>query len=486
MKWRKFVTRKSSVLFLYLLTFEQDEEKVKKIIGQKLGYNSYIYTDGDVFGTEEDFIKVNDKLKKRIKREGFLFLKEFAIKWENLGKDLLKFSKTLDKDFSKVKDDRLVSLFKKYVKKNGELSSAINISINIGIILEQEINNLLKLRLKDDQKVQDYFLVLTSPDRLNENEKESRALLKIGAYLQENNISLEKLDEKGLKMIDKYISDFGWFNVGRSYRRGYNKEEVVERLRELIKENCKEKLDRIIKSEKENNKRTNEIMDELRFNKEERLLIGVAKYFVFLRTFRMNSFMLSAFYTRSLLAEIAKRINLDLESLVFMTPEEIINYLKGRKISLDIIKKRKEGYGMYIEKGKVTVFLINEIEKYKKKYGVEEEIKKVSEIKGSIANKGFVKGIVKIINSKEDIKKLESGEILVAPMTLPDMIPAMQKAAAFVTDEGGIICHAAIVSREMNKPCIIGTKIATKVLHDGDLVEVDADKGVSKVLENGN
>jgi pyruvate,water dikinase len=60
----------------------------------------------------------------------------------------------------------------------------------------------------------------------------------------------------------------------------------------------------------------------------------------------------------------------------------------------------------------------------------------------------------------------------------------MKKAIGFITDERGVTCHAAIISREMNKPCIIGTKIATKVLHDGDLVEVDADKGIVKIIKS--
>jgi pyruvate,water dikinase len=60
----------------------------------------------------------------------------------------------------------------------------------------------------------------------------------------------------------------------------------------------------------------------------------------------------------------------------------------------------------------------------------------------------------------------------------------MQKAAAFVTDEGGITCHAAIVARELKKPCIIATKIATKVLKDGDLVEVDANNSIIRILKN--
>jgi len=78
---------------------------------------------------------------------------------------------------------------------------------------------------------------------------------------------------------------------------------------------------------------------------------------------------------------------------------------------------------------------------------------------------------------------MQDGDILISSMTTPDMVPIMKKAAAFVTDEGGITCHAAIVSREMKKPCIIGTKIATKILHDGQLVEVDANRGIVKIIK---
>ena len=68
-------------------------------------------------------------------------------------------------------------------------------------------------------------------------------------------------------------------------------------------------------------------------------------------------------------------------------------------------------------------------------------------------------------------------------MTRPEFLPLMSKASAFITDEGGITCHAAIVAREMKKPCIIGTKIGTKALKDGDMIEVDADKGVVKIIK---
>lgn len=104
-------------------------------------------------------------------------------------------------------------------------------------------------------------------------------------------------------------------------------------------------------------------------------------------------------------------------------------------------------------------------------------------IKGRSAFLGKVEGEVFVLKSIANSNKIKHGQILVSPMTTPDMMVAINKCAAIVTDEGGITCHAAIVSRELKKPCIIGTKIATKVLKDGDLVEVDAERGIIRILK---
>jgi pyruvate,water dikinase len=66
---------------------------------------------------------------------------------------------------------------------------------------------------------------------------------------------------------------------------------------------------------------------------------------------------------------------------------------------------------------------------------------------------------------------------------MPDYVPAMKKAAAIVTDEGGVTCHASIISRELKIPCIVGTRIATKVINDNDTIEVNANHGVVKILK---
>lgn len=103
-------------------------------------------------------------------------------------------------------------------------------------------------------------------------------------------------------------------------------------------------------------------------------------------------------------------------------------------------------------------------------------------IKGTPACKGVVRGIVRVIFGEAHFSKFNDGEILVAPMTRPEFVPLMKKSLAIITDEGGITSHAAIVSRELGIPCVVGTKIATKILRDGDEVEVDADRGVINII----
>lgn len=106
----------------------------------------------------------------------------------------------------------------------------------------------------------------------------------------------------------------------------------------------------------------------------------------------------------------------------------------------------------------------------------------ITEISGKTAQKGKVTGRVRLALSPADARATLEGEILVAPMTTPDYIDAMHRAAAFVTDEGGIVCHAAVTAREMGKPCVIGTKVASRVLKTGDMVIVDADAGIVRKI----
>lgn len=110
------------------------------------------------------------------------------------------------------------------------------------------------------------------------------------------------------------------------------------------------------------------------------------------------------------------------------------------------------------------------------------KIKVTPAIKGFPVFGGKVRGRVLIINRLTDFKKTNTRPIVVSPMTAPHFVPYLKKVKGLITDEGGVNCHAAVCAREFRIPCIVGTKIATQVFKDGDLVEVDANQGIVKKL----
>ena len=188
--------------------------------------------------------------------------------------------------------------------------------------------------------------------------------------------------------------------------------------------------------------------------------------FMFLRTYRGELWPRTSLIVKPLLSEIASRFNMELRDIVQLIPSEITALLS--------IEERRRNYYWEINGDRVTV---------DDRPPLEEEKLFMKEFPGQVASRGKARGIVKIIRNLKEISKVEEGDILVTQMTSPDMTIAMSKAAAIITDEGGILCHAAIVSREIGKPCIIGTNVATKVLRNGDLVDVDAEKGVVNILK---
>ena len=162
-----------------------------------------------------------------------------------------------------------------------------------------------------------------------------------------------------------------------------------------------------------------------------------------------------------------------------------IDEIRHKDIPLKrILEKRKKEY-IYAN---ARIFDNKSLEDVEKIFGIELEKQNTEgskdALRGSPAYPGKIKARVKIILGRNQVGEMQAGTVLVSPMTTVDFLPAMQKAAGIITDEGGITCHAAIVAREMGKPCVIGTKIATRILKDGDMVEMDGGKGTIKIITN--
>ncbi len=117
-----------------------------------------------------------------------------------------------------------------------------------------------------------------------------------------------------------------------------------------------------------------------------------------------------------------------------------------------------------------------------KKFAIQNRI---IQLKGSVASCAGekIRGIAKVVLNEKDFSKIKKGEILITRETNPDFLPVMKKAIALVADLGGLLCHMAIVARELKKPCIVNTKIATAVFKDGDIMEIDTKQGVVKIIK---
>lgn len=197
------------------------------------------------------------------------------------------------------------------------------------------------------------------------------------------------------------------------------------------------------------------------------------------------------FYLIPLFAEIAKRTNESVKDLVryYLLPD-IKNLLsKKEKLSEKEKNNRKECFAFCIHHPDLIVVSGKKAEELEKReLGDLVVIKNIKELKGVSARPGKYTGKVSILGSN-DIEKTRflrsnfaQGDVLVTEMTQPNIMDIARRAGAIVTDEGGMLSHAAIISREFGIPCIVGTRNATKVLKDGDMVEVDADKGMVKKL----
>ncbi len=183
---------------------------------------------------------------------------------------------------------------------------------------------------------------------------------------------------------------------------------------------------------------------------------------------------------------ITQRFSMQEDDPFFYTYQEMCNVVSGEKLDANILQDRKSGYALLNIRNTsqlLTGDSFGEIWKLVQSMTVITG----SELKGRGVHPGTVRGIVELVshnsaNLSQKVAAFVEGHILVTEMTTPGTILACRKASAIITDEGGVLCHAAIISRELGKPCIVGTKVATQVLKDGDEVEIDAEGGIIRIL----
>jgi phosphoenolpyruvate synthase/pyruvate phosphate dikinase len=324
------------------------------------------------------------------------------------------------------------------------------------------------------------LMVLIFPTQEALFQKEQHDFFKlIGIAREKKNFARDK---SFIKEAEQYIARYSWMKTFLLLPiEPLSFEELVDRVKNALRDKSYEEYQLQIKQKAKNTKLANALLKSLQQDESLARSIEWARKFAWLLAASVEQALVAGAKLIPFYKLLAKQIGAPYRDWVHLTSEEIAETLKGKAETLiDQIKERKTGFVFAIENG-VRKLSVGEDGKRLSEWidnNVEQVDLGIEEIKGQPATPGSVEGPVRIALRASDSHNLQNGEILVCSMTSPDYVPAMKKAAAIITDEGGLLSHAAIISRELGKPCIVGVKIATKVLKDGDLVEVDATKGV--------
>lgn len=432
-----------------------------------------MFKNFEVFAVKSHMTGFIKQFQEKLKQDNYIS----SVVKDNLeaGNELLSYTKTFEVSFENFKNQDLADKLEDYYHKNKRYCGYYLVVL-FQKALTDLAHNLAKKYKTTEYSEQEVFNLITSPSKLTSAEKEVDDFLKI---------CIEYQDKKDINAkANEHAKKYGWLALRYFKGNLWTGEQIKNRV-ELYRNNAREELESRIKSRDRREQKLKDVFALM--NSKEHDLISQIRDIVYLRTKRAEFVDESSAQVLNFVEEIARRLNFSREELIHCVPQEIAAKLRGEDIDLDkIIKERQKGYLMFlVSGGPATILTGNDVAEYVNKHPVlaKQSLKEVKQLEGTTAFAGRVVGTVRVVKDAQDLHKVKAGDVLVAVMTFPHFIVAMERAAAFVTDEGGILCHAAIVSREMKKPCVIGTKIATKVFQDGEMVEVDAENAIVKKYE---
>ena len=402
------------------------------------------------------------------------YLDKLTNEFESRYKETLAFCEWLKKtDFSQVSNQELYSNYE-------GINTAFR-RIFVGAISPRLISRKGEIMLSDwlserfdSKRSTELMSVLTSTLKDSFLGEEARDLLELGIKI-ENGSKLEEL-------IQEHTESYGWIGFGFGGEEAYSPDYFIKEFEEVSKVpgSFWEKLMDLDAQKDELSSKKEDLIKELGFGQEMLNLIDTLSEMVFFKDHIREAEMKLLLCSKPLFDEIAKRLHKDNEFVMRMFSDEIKNAFVRKLIDTETISTKKE-LVIYTLSGDLSIFQDDEAKMIVGSLSSSDA--EVTELQGSAASLGYAIGRAKIVITQEDFKKFEDGDILVATMTTPDFVPLMRKARAIVTDEGGITCHAAIVSRELGVPCVVGTSDATRVFKDGDQIEVKANHGIVRKIK---
>lgn len=344
-----------------------------------------------------------------------------------------------------------------------------------GVVLDgrnhfsNKIREGLRRNINDERKFEEHWSFLTQVTKMSLRQKKDYEIALLAKGMKK--MSNRQIQERLGKLHQKYCW-LDYNNMGPAA----SLEEFQQALQEAIKNNNNLDLLWELKTLKEKQR---QLTKKLQLNTQSRFLLNLAQHVIWQKGYRKDMQYHGFYCYEALFKELARRKNIsDWQTLTFLFPWEVENFLLRNIPTVSELKERRKYSCFIVKRTGPTMLWGRKARQFVKKLNLVEDFSHLSQAKGQCAYAGKVKGRVKLVQTPKDMQKMQKGNVLLSQATSPDLLPAMKKAAAIVTNTGGLICHAAITSRELKIPCVVGTGNATLIFKDRELVEVDATKGI--------
>jgi phosphohistidine swiveling domain-containing protein/DNA-binding Xre family transcriptional regulator len=328
--------------------------------------------------------------------------------------------------------------------------------------------------------------ILTTPTEPTFADERKYALLSLIKKLMSSRTTIaeKSVDEfvhKNAAKIDQYRAAFDYYRSNYAYINHISvadvKEEILHYTRD--KKLFAEEFDQLDTYAVKKTRAVNAVLHAHKLTTNPLFFFQRLTYW---REHRKKVNLMGFHILEAVLQSIALHTGIPRNHLQYLSFDEVENVQKGLIPPSVLERRATEGVMVAVEDGHYKMYEGKEAVSIRTGFEAILAGGVSKTLTGQTASQGFAKGIARIILSQKEFDQFKEGEILVTGMTRPEFVPLMKKAAAIVTNEGGITCHAAIVSRELGKPCVIGTKNATQVIKTGDLVEVRANHGTVRIL----
>lgn len=497
-EWVTAVARPNTPLFLSFLISGQNRSTIESHTGLAVGFENIRRAGIQLQYRRAELDEAASVVRERSAAEGVAFFERYADRCLGSCRSLLS---TVDQLAGEHRDrvrnrESLEPALARYFAAATELGSFLQTLIVVQFELEEVLRGFVTDRLagRSGEDVRAVMRALQISLEPTDELRNLTEMLRLARLAQDTATDLrEWADADPIALVarlayrhpavwagaESYRMRFAW--MGRRYYSGdpITPVDVGLRLQNLLREDCKGRLAKL-------ERRRGDHLEEreravARLGSDARRLADVLSRYMYLRSHRLDTFFIAHEQVVPLFDDAARLLALDgYEDTIQLSWQELVDGLRGRCDEGDLAARaaeRRAGFE-FVARGDSTEWIA--ADRPAKATGSSEA--PLDTLRGVSGWRGRSRGRVRVIDDDDDMLLMQPGEILVATMTQPRLMLAVEKASAIVTDEGGMLCHAVLVSREFDLPCVIGTERATHVLRSGDLVEVDAEEGVVRLL----